>query len=235
MKKTYTLGILIHSVLFAFLFNALSAQTCTLSFDGSQNNLNLASGDVFCVPAGETFSGKINSVAQGAIIRIDSLGVFNPSKLNQMAGTIENEGQATFGISINLMAGAQIINGGEMVFEKSMNINGVAQIENQNDATLRFDKTTSMQKTGASFVNEGTVFFQQLNTGSGFSIINRARMETEKLNLGNPFDNYGFLIAHDDVNINSGADLTNYCTFLLEGKCNNNASTTENEGFIWLT
>ncbi|MEL6651911.1 MAG: DUF4114 domain-containing protein, partial [Bacteroidota bacterium] len=233
MKQIYSTVFLILS--FCFLWNPISAQnSCTITYDGRQGNLKLSNGEVFCIPAGETFSGRINSVANGAIIKVDPLAVFAPIRVNQMAGTIENEGKAIFGKSLNLMSGAKIINGGEMRFEKSLNVNGVAQIENQTDAILSFTKTTSLQRSGASLVNDGAIYFQQLNTGSGFSIINRGRMETGRINLGNPFDNYGFLLARADVNINSSAEFTNSCTFYLEGRCNNNSSKTVNEGFIWL-
>ncbi|MDX1908437.1 MAG: T9SS type A sorting domain-containing protein [Bacteroidia bacterium] len=205
---------------------------CTLTYNGTQNNLSLSSSDVFCIPAGLTFSGTINQFPAGAIIYVQSGATFSPATFNNPAGTLINKGSAQFQ-GLSLSGGFVFDNYGEIRFFQNLNLNGAVSFFNRNGATMTFDQAFSLQNN-STCTNDGTTDFRQdFNIQSNGSMTNNGFVYTDKnFNPGGTFTNNGLVRAKDFININSGSTVINNCRLISEDGFNNNSGNTQNHGLV---
>ena len=226
--------ILISFMLFSNTQILFSQCNCTITYDGSQNNVNLNGGETFCIPNGFTFTGNVNNFASNSIICVQEGGTLSPSNLNNPKGTIYNYGTSTFqGISLN--GGVSITNEGTMTFNSNVNLNGTVSFTNTSTGRMYFNQSFSLANN-STMNNEGELTFSSdFNTNAGTSLQNYGNLYTNQFNPSGIVANYGLVEAQGFININSNSTVENYCTFYSHAGFNNNSGNTKNYGVLYIT
>ncbi|MGB0863325.1 MAG: FG-GAP-like repeat-containing protein, partial [Saprospiraceae bacterium] len=206
---------------------------CTITYNGTQNNLNLNSGDVFCIPNGFIFSGNINSLASGATICVADGATFSPSNLNSPSGTINNYGQVTFGNSISVNTGFTFNNYGS-VNVKEINQNGTASFYNDSTAYWSYSSNLLL-KNNSKFNNNGWLIANsEMITDNGTTFENQGRtIINSNFNPDGKIINYGRIEVKGTANINSNARVNNYCTIVVHSGIQMNGNRWRNWGKLF--
>ncbi|MBP6410117.1 MAG: hypothetical protein KA313_03390 [Pseudarcicella sp.] len=226
------------TVIFFFSFDFLTFSQCTgCTIQATANgNYNLNSGDVLCIPAGQTFTGSIGNLPSGSKICISNTAIFSPNQINNATGKIDNYGTANFP-GFSLSTGFELNNYKTIFFMSSVNWNGAANFFNASGATMNFNNNFSL-KNNSTFINEGDLIgLSDFETENGTTLINRAFIKTVggNFNPNGTVNNMGSIVSEKFININSNARITNECSMVADRGFNNNSPYTINNGYFVVT
>jgi hypothetical protein len=181
---------------------------------------SLTSSSVICIIGGTaTIDGNI---PLGAKVYIYSAATLNLQNTNVFEGTIYNCGTFNQGNN-NIGGGAFTLNN---YGTANLSANGITMgsgdiINNYYGATINMPGNLMMDMN-AKLHNEGIITQNNagssVNIKSGAELINLAGANLTTagnftVESGGKADNYGLLVAHKDININSGSFVYNQCTF----------------------
>lgn len=218
--------------------HAQSCSGCTYTSVTGTESYNLSSNQRVCIPSGVTFSGNINGGNfSNTSVCVSSGGRIQGANFNNFGGTLTNYGRITFSNGFNFVANGQTIqNYGRMTISNSINFNAKGNIQNLGTGHLVFTSNLTLSN-GSTLTNEDSVIVQgnfNANSNSerfenqGFAIISGSYASSGTT------VNTGFLIASNEINVNSGGTLTNECSLIMDGNFNNSGTTTNNGNILLL-
>lgn len=210
-----------------------NCDVCHVRFPQTQNNINLNTGQTFCIESG-VFSGNMNVNGSNVTICISEGATFSPNNFSFKSGMkIINRG--TFNLGGSTVDGAASIeNYGTMNVNGNMNQNNDLNLTNYSTGVINYATNLEL-KRNSKFVNSGAI-----NVNAEFSSENNTAFTNEghlkikrNFNPGGTFTNNGFVVAEEFININSSAKVSNNCTFYSNKGFNNNSNNIfYNNGLI---
>lgn len=173
--------------------------SCT-SIAPTTGTLNINSGDVVCIPAGQTFTGYVNMSGGTLVI----CGNIIPWSFNFNSGTIINNSA----LSLN-----------------NLSMNSNCYVENY--GTLQVSGTVSVNE---AFENHGALMISgSLNVNGSASFLNTNYIAiSSSLDINNNFDNLGTINVSNELKVNGGGILNNECTMNIGGEITLNDSLVNN-------
>ncbi|MEL6256336.1 MAG: hypothetical protein AAFR87_30315, partial [Bacteroidota bacterium] len=60
--------------------------SCNFPYPGNEAAISLQAGDTLCIPMGEVFTGRIEKLPKGALIRVNKNAIFQPIGLWEAEG-----------------------------------------------------------------------------------------------------------------------------------------------------
>lgn len=234
-------SVLLHLLSLLFLF-ALTDQAWALGCNGTYTNVDTGSNNTYNLNSNQslkiasgTFTGTINNLDSTATICIESGATFAPQTLNNPFGQILNYGTAQLA-SFNYNNGTKLDNYGLWNFNSSLNFNGATSIKNRANATMTMANSFTLAN-GSTLENDGFIIAKQdFNTNLNTTLKNNYRLEIEgNFNPGGVVENNGRTYSKKFMNANSGANITNSCTFISYDGFNNNTLFFSNLGTILIT
>lgn len=212
---------------------------CTHTSNGTETNVTLSSGDVFCIPNGVNFTGSFSNAAAGSVICIAETGDFHPSgSFNGFYPTIrsyKSDGVLTLP-NFSLQGGMVLENYGKEMLLGSNNINGVASIYNYSGVFRITKNSFAFNSDGGSIYNaDSLILVDGFATGTGSVFTNDGwTIVSGAFNPNGTVINNGLVTTTKFININSSADVTNECDFYSEEGFNNNTNNVVNNGLIYV-
>lgn len=211
-----------------------TAATYTYTDNGGSTNYSLNSGQSLKINSG-TYTGTINNFPASSTICVETGASFQPSNLNNTAGTLINYGTTrlqTFSYS----TGTVLDNYGLWDFTSGLNFNGALIIRNRANASMMMANSFALAN-GSLLENDGFILAKRdFNTHAGTTLKNNYRLEVEgNFNPGGSFNNYGRAYAKKFMNANSGGVINNFCTFVSYDGFNNNTPWFTNAGTILIS
>ena len=229
--------IIIIALCYLLTSNALHSQCtgCTQTISGnSAANINLNSNsDVLCITGG-TFTGSITF--NNGRVCIGPSATFRPGSLNfNTAGRIDNYGIWVMTNGFNVATGTTINNYNTMDIAGNINFNGNGTIWNDFPKYMTFRSSIAVGN-GGTITNTGFMFaatdFSTQSGGQFINVQNSRSYIMGNFNVGGYNRNSGYVRVKGFININSGSDVINDCSFVSDQGININGSTFTNNGFL---
>lgn len=158
-------------VLLVFLFiksNAQSCSTCTLHVSGvDSSSYTINTGQSLCIDSSGVFYGTIT--INGGLVCNN--GIFNPSTINFVGGTVSNNSNASFSAAITFSTNALI--------------------NNSSTGILNFNNGITM--SGGALTNNGILNVNQNITNSSGSITNTSIINCETMSGAGSLTNSGII------------------------------------------
>lgn len=247
--------------LFIFLCINLSyaqspCSTCTFSItSNNSSNYTLNAGQNLCISNGATYTGTINSISStsricitgngrfngsinnipaGAQIFIEAGSQYNPINLNNIGGTITNNGSVTITTYTTVTAALTIQNTGTINFNQGISMNNTLNITNS--GTLNFNGGFQSGNNAVTTINNtGTFLTAGYTTILAGSTINNSSSFTasaQQVYTGVAINNTNgqFLFTGSSNTLSSNSSIVNAAymslnSFTLSGSIMSNSTT----------
>ncbi|WNJ20796.1 T9SS type A sorting domain-containing protein [Pontibacter sp. G13] len=212
-----------------------SSDGCNYSYPGDRGTINLSFGDTVCVSAGAFFVGNVSNFPSGSAILVEEGAEFHPTTLNNPAGYLKIEGDASIG-DANLGSGFSVFNQGSLTFSKTVNVNGAVTIYNSEEGEIIFEQDFSFSQSGSIWTNEGTIeAVRFLRIQNGTQLNNTGTIDIgRRLELDGTFQNDGSLFIKNTSTLNGNGILNNTCTIVIERGLIN-GGRIENDGHLFIS
>jgi hypothetical protein len=246
--KTYLLILLTLTI-----FISLPTRATNYTNNGTPQAYNLSNSDTLRIANG-TFTGQVNTFANGAVIVVSAGTTFKPGYFASPSGKIINHGTCEFG-ALGTYGGFAFENFNQLIVTSNLNLyDGSTQTWN-NNATATIKITGSFSMNNAVFTNYATVTIggnfamytatsSFLNRGllsiTGDVSVNAGILSNQNRIYADEFNAYGGQVINEgsispagNMTFNTGTNYTNQC-LLITNRGFTNYGNFANNGLLWV-
>ena len=200
---------------------------CNIPYPGNEAVIHLEVGDTLCIPQGEVFTGRIEKLPKGSLIRVNKKAIFQPIGLWEAKGSIDNHGLIVMEDILNAK-GLLIDNKGKIDFRHELGADAKIEILNRLDGEINFLASINQLDANLQLDNYGDIQVEgELHLGNKTRIINNGRIVLERSAVINgQISNFGIVQSYEKVLIGRKANIINHCSFIAT-----NAVEIESKGF----
>lgn len=201
--------------------------SCNVPYPGNEAAISLQAGDTLCIPMGEVFTGRIEKLPKGALIRVNKNAIFQPIGLWEAEGSIDNHGLIVIEDILNAK-GLKLDNKGKIEFRHAPGTDAKLDILNRLDASITFLSNISQLHAKLNIQNYGDVHFEgSVHLGKESKIENKGRLVLEESTVINGrVTNFGIVQSYEKVLLGPKANIQNHCNIVAP-----NAAEISHKGF----
>jgi len=188
---------------------------CTVPYPGSEAVISLKVGDTLCIPAGETFKGKIESFPKGSQIRVSQHAIFDPIAFWDAKGSIENQGLFIMQNLLNA-DGLKIDNKGKIDVQQVPGTDANLSVLNRRDADIRFLSTVDHLDAKLNLQNYGNLYIESdFRMGKNCMIENNGKLVMQGTFVTDGrISNFGIVHSYENILLGKNANINNQCSFI---------------------
>lgn len=189
--------------------------SCNTPYPGNEAVISLSPGDTLCIPAGEVFTGRLEKLPKGALIRVNAQAVFQPIALWNAKGSIDNHGLIVFEDLVNAQD-LSIDNKGKINLKHNLGKKANLNILNRLGASINSFSNVTELNSQIKIENYGDVYFEgKIRIGEKVKIENNGRINFEEFSsLNGDISNFGIIQAYEKLLISRQARIQNHCSFI---------------------
>ncbi|MEM6799783.1 MAG: hypothetical protein AAF696_00180, partial [Bacteroidota bacterium] len=189
--------------------------SCNYPYPGNEATINLKAGDTLCIPPGELFTGRIENLPKGALIRVNAQAMFQPIGIWNAKGSIDNYGLIVIDDQISTQ-GLGIDNKGKIEIRHNPGNKADLNILNRLGASINTSSNVSNLNSRITLENYGDIYFEgKIRIGSKTKIENNGRINFEDFStLNGSVSNFGIIQAYEKILISQQAKVQNHCSFI---------------------